>query len=58
MEQRNSKFTLELYIKNLDISLKEQIEDYIKKERKEIIQTKCSILLEGYKLSPEILEPK
>lgn len=50
-------FTLDLYIKDLDDFQKNQIIQYIN-TRKEIIYIKDLILLEGCKLSSDLLEPR
>ena len=55
---RGPKFTIDLYIKDLDDNKKYKVLHYIKTRKKEIILIKDSILLEGCKLSPELLEPK
>ena len=57
MNPRGPQFTIDLYIKDLNDFKKLRIEKYIRDHRKEIINIKDSILLEGCKLSPEILEP-
>lgn len=58
MNPRGPQFTIDLYIKDLSDFQRTRIETYIKSKRKEIIIIKDSILLEGCKLSPEILEPQ
>ena len=55
---RGPPFTIDLYIQNLDSFTKKRIEQYIRSKRKEIIILKESILLEGCKLSPDILAPE
>ena len=55
---RGPPFTIDLYIQNLDSFTKKRIEKYIRSKRKEIIILKESILLEGCKLSPDILAPE
>ena len=55
---RGPTFTVDLYIKDLDDNKKYQVEQYIRTRKKEIIIIKDSILLEGCKLSPELLEPR
>ena len=58
MNQRGPPYTLDLYIKDLTDFQRMRIEQYIKSKRKDIISIKDSILLEGCKLSPAILEPQ
>ena len=58
MNPRGPPFTIDLYIKDLTDFQRMRIEQYIKSKRKDIIIIKDSILLEGCKLSPAILEPQ
>ena len=58
MNQRGPPYTVDLYIKDLTDFQRMRIEQYIKSKRKDIISIKDSILLEGCKLSPVILEPQ
>ena len=58
MNPRGPQFTIDLFIKDLNDFKKMMIEKYIRANRKEIIIIKDSILLEGCKLSPAILEPE
>ena len=55
---RGPKFTVDLYIKDLDYNKKDQVEQYLKTRKKDILIIKDSLLLEGCKLSLELLEPK
>ena len=56
MNPRGPKFTVDLYINNLEEDKIEQISKYIR-TRKDIITIKISVLLEGCTLSSDIFEP-
>ena len=58
MNPRSPPFKIDLYVEYLNDFKKTRIKEYIRTKRKEIVNIKESILLEGCKLSPEIFDPK